>query len=109
MTGDARDVGGLEFSQVFCLPDVAGFCSCGEADVAQLEDDGQGSVVAVEETNRFRPALQGLGPDFYRPHCRYTIPLLTQWILIDGDDLAVGKDLRGLRIHFGEIVARQQG
>ena len=37
MTGYGCGVGALEFAQVLGLPDVAGFCSSGEAYVAQLE------------------------------------------------------------------------
>ncbi len=106
--GTGYGVAALEFAQVLCLPDVARLCAAGKAYIAQLDGDGQCGVVAVEEAHGFVATLEWLSPDFDRTHFRNTIPLLAQRILIDGDHFFVGQDGSRLRLHLGEVVARQQ-
>src|ERR1035441_8658749 len=93
-------------------PEVFAGLRAVQPELDQVEVEGVGGVAAVADSDDGYgdgSALELAGPDLDFAGGVGADALPAQWVLVDGDDVAVHEDGLDLRLHAGQVVACQQG
>ena len=109
MPGNARLIFPVGYFDIFSGPDVVQFDFAFESKLPKINVHVHGLGVAIEKRDRLGAIRQRTHPYFRGAFRAYAISLDTGLVLINGNDLAVGKEADCFGRHGAQIVSREQG